>query len=422
MSDLMPVTVGFIPLVDCAFLAVAREKGFAAAEGIDLTLVRESSWASIRDRLIVGHFDAAHLLGPMTVASTLGIRHVAVPMIAPFALGLGGNAVTFSTALRDAVYREGAPSGLPPRTSDGWRRRALDVGEALRRVVRQRGALGLEPLTFAVVFPFSCHNYTLRYWLAAVGIDPDRDVRIVVIPPPLLADSMRAGYVDGFCAGEPWNSAAVAGGVGSIEFPTTAIWRQCPDKVLGCRFDWAERRTDDLFALMRSLYRAAVWCDEAGNHAELARILAEPSYVGAAPEMIEPALSGVFTLSEAMPVAKVDDFHISLRNAATFPWTSHALWFYSQMVRWGQTVWSEAGLARSVRTYRPDLYRRALASVDVDIPATDSKIEGASNSEIELPSSRGRLRIAPCGFLDDRIFDPSDVRAYVDGFEGDEPI
>ena len=413
-SDLSQVVVGFIPLADCALLAAAREKGFAAGEGIDLVLVRESSWASIRDRLIVGHFDAAHMLGPMAVASTLGIRHVSVPMVAPFALGLGGNAVTFSSALASAVEADGVPADDPPADAEGWKRRALDVGEALRRVVRDRAARALEPLTFAVVFPFSCHNYELRYWLAAAGIDPDRDVRLVVIPPPLLADSMTAGYVDGFCVGEPWNTVAVRAGTGSIMFPTTAVWRGSPEKVLGCRRDWAERRSEDLFALIRSLYRAAEWCDRAENHEELARILAEPRYVGADPKMIAPSLTSRFALSQGASETTIDGFHVPLANAATFPWTSHALWFYSQMVRWRQAAWSEAALASTTLTYRPDLYRRALAPLDLDVPATDWKVEGVGSCE--TPSNRGTLRLAATGFVDGRIFDPSDVHAYVNGF------
>ncbi|MBL8270522.1 CmpA/NrtA family ABC transporter substrate-binding protein, partial [Steroidobacter sp.] len=198
MNDVTTV-VGFIPLMDCAPLAVAVEKGFAAEEGLDLRLVRETSWANIRDRVVVGHFDAAHMLGPMAIASTLGVGHLKVPMAAPLSLGLGGNAITVSLRVWELMMAEGATLSAHPRA----------LGEALRKVVQARERAQKPPFTFAMVYPFSAHNYELRYWLAASGIDPDRDVRLIVIPPPLLVDAMREGQIDGFCVGEPWNSLAV---------------------------------------------------------------------------------------------------------------------------------------------------------------------------------------------------------------------
>jgi NitT/TauT family transport system ATP-binding protein len=267
----MKLVIGFIPLLDCASIVVAAERGFAADEGLDLTLVRETSWANIRDRVVIGHFDAAHMLGPMTIAATLGIGHVKVPVIAPFSLGLGGNAITVGLSLWELMTREGAGPGSTPGV----------LGMALKRVVAARERERLDPLTFGMVYPFSCHNYELRYWLAAAGIDPDRDVRLVVIPPPFLVDAMRAGQIDGFCVGEPWNSVAVDAGVGAIVAPTTAIWPLSPEKVLGCRAEWAEHYPEQLTALVRALHRASLWTERAENHADLARLLSEPRYVGA---------------------------------------------------------------------------------------------------------------------------------------------
>src|SRR5262245_30705224 len=170
------VVAGFIPLSDCAPLVVAVERGFAAEEGLELTLVRETSWANIRDRIVVGHFDVAHMLAPMAIASTLGVGHLKVPLAVPFALGTGGNAITASNALWRPMVDAGAQPGGEP----------LAQGAALRAVVRGR----TEPLTLAMVYPFSAHNYELRYWLAACGIDPEHDVRLVVLPPPLLVDAL----------------------------------------------------------------------------------------------------------------------------------------------------------------------------------------------------------------------------------------
>jgi ABC-type nitrate/sulfonate/bicarbonate transport system substrate-binding protein len=383
------IIVGFIPLLDCAPLVAAVEKGFAEEEGLDLTLMRETSWANIRDRVIVGHFDAAHMLGPMAVASSLGIGHLQVPIVAPFSLGLGGNAITVANELWDRMAAAGAQLGADPATQ----------GAALREIVARRERLQQQPLTFAMVYPFSCHNYELRYWLAAAGIDPDRDVRLIVLPPPLLVDALREGQVDGFCVGEPWNSLAVSAGVGRIVAATSAIWRLSPEKVLGCRLDWTQRYPERVSALVRALYRAAQWCESPHNHNELAHLLAEPRYVGAPAEILLRGLTNKIALGPGDPPRDIPDFYVPARHVATFPWRSHAVWFYSQMVRWRQIEFDPAHVALVEATYRPDLYRAALAPLRVELPSADSKIEGGPTSA--------------AGFFDNRIFDPKDLRAYL---------
>jgi two-component system, oxyanion-binding sensor len=376
------VILGFIPLLDCASLVVAAERGFAAEENLDLALVRETSWANIRDRVVVGHFDAAHMLGPMTVASTLGIGHVRVPIIAPFALGLGGNAITVSLLLWEQMQQEGASEGGNPNSQ----------AAALKRVVESRERAHREPLTFAMVYPFSCHNYELRYWLAAAGVDPERQVRLVVIPPPFLVDALRAGQIDGFCVGEPWNSVAVRAGVGTIVTHTIAIWPFSPEKVLGCRLEWAQRHPKQLASLQRALYRAAQWCERPENHAELATLLAQPRYVGAPAALLRQALDGQLTLTTGSRPVQLENFYVPSRHNATFPWVSHALWFYAQMVRWKQIGLSADHLAAVRTTYRPDLYRAALGGINADIPVEDSKAE----------------RFADGSVFDPREFDPRD--------------
>jgi ABC-type nitrate/sulfonate/bicarbonate transport system substrate-binding protein len=361
----MKLILGFIPLLDCASLVVAAERGFAAEEDLELALVRETSWANIRDRVVVGHFDAAHMLGPMTVASTLGIGHVKVPLIAPFALGLGGNAITVSLRLWEQMTGEGASGDSDPGTH----------AAALKRVVASREGARREPLTFAMVYPFSCHNYELRYWLAAGGIDPDREVRLIVIPPPFLVDALRAGQIDGFCVGEPWNSVAVRAGVGTIVTATTAIWPFSPEKVLGCRLEWAQRHPKQLASLLRALYRASQWCERPENRAELATLLAQPRYVGAPADLLRQGLEGQLTLTTNSKPTSLENFYIPARRNATFPWVSHALWFYAQMLRWRQVESGANQLAAVRTTYRPDLYRAALGGVNPDIPVEDSKIE-----------------------------------------------
>ena len=201
-----PLQVGFIPLVDAAALIVAVDRGFAAAEGLDITLVREVSWSNVRDKLNIGLFDAAHLLAPVAIASSLGLGHVRLPIVAPFNLGLNGNAVTVTHAL----YGELADA------ADGDLADPMVSARALARVIAQRVRRGTEPPTFGMTFPFSNHNYQLRFWMAAAGIDPDEDVRLVVLPPPYMVESLASGLVDGFCVGAPWNSMAVEHGVGRM--------------------------------------------------------------------------------------------------------------------------------------------------------------------------------------------------------------
>jgi len=361
----MKLVIGFIPLLDCASLVIAAERGFAAEEGLDLRLVRETSWANIRDRVIVGHFDAAHMLAPMAIASTLGIGHVKCPFIAPISLGLGGNAITVSLPLWEEMTLQGAVAGDS----------VLRQGAALKRVVAARERAKLEPLTFGMVYPFSCHNYQLRYWLAAAGIDPDRDVRLAVIPPPFLADALRIGQIDGFCVGEPWNSVAVDAGVGTIVTPTTALWPLSPEKVLGFRAEWAPRYPKQLSGLLRAVYRAALWTERPENHAQVAKLLAAPGYVGVSAELLHRALTGRLALQPGADPTSLPDFFVPAAHAATFPWISHAMWIYEQMVRWRQVEFLPEYAAAARATYRPDLYRAALTQLDADIPRKDLKSE-----------------------------------------------
>lgn len=357
------VRAGFIPLVDCAPLVVAAELGFARAEGLDLRLQRESSWASIRDKVNLGHLDCAHMLAAMPLAATLGAHQVRVAMCVPIALNLGGNAITVSRSIA-AAMRDG--EGLSGRSNPAA------AGRALAACVRAAP----EPFTFATVYPFSAHNYALRYWLAAAGIDPDRDVRLVALPPPLMVDSLRAGHIDGFCVGEPWNSLAVASGIGEIVTSTAAIWNNSPEKVLGVTSAYATRHPATLAALVRAVFRAAAWADAPAHRRDLALILADRRYLDAPAELIRCSLDG--NMRSALDVAPFDepDFLVFHRNAATFPWRSHALWFYAQMVRWRQVVASEGAKERVAQVYRPDLYRAALAPIQVAIPSEDGKSEG----------------------------------------------
>jgi ABC-type nitrate/sulfonate/bicarbonate transport system substrate-binding protein len=402
MAETHQITAGFMPLLDSALLVAAKEKGFAQAEGIDLQLVRETSWANIRDRLAVGHFQVAHVLAPMPIACNLGLTPLATPTIAPMALGLGGNAVTVSKALWNAMLAEGAKADLDPSRA----------GRALQAVVATRTAQGKPPLRFAVVHPYSGHNYELRYWLTACGIDPGRDVEIVIVPPPLMPDALATGTIDGLCVGEPWNTACALLGHGHIATVKAAIWRSSPEKVLGAGAHWAEENPEALAALLRAICRAAQWCGDPDHHRELAGLLADSVYLGRPAEWLMPALSGRLQL-DVQTAVPVEDFFIPFGKAATFPWKSHALWFYSQMVRWGQVAHTPGNVAIARETYRPDLYRAALRPLGIALPVANAKVEGALEAATPVGSAGASLTLGPDGFFDGGLFDPDEIDGYI---------
>ena len=392
------ITAGFVPLLDSALLVVAREMGFAEAQAIDLTLVRERSWASIRDRLAVSQFDVAHILGPMPIACNLGLSAPAPKMIVPMALGLGGNAVTVSAGLWQAMVEAGATDDLDARRN----------GAALRKVIDGRKG---EPLRFGVVHPYSGHNYELRYWLAASNVDPDRDIEILVLPPPDMGDALAGGLIDGYCAGEPWNTFGVVRRGAHLATVKAAIWKSSPEKVLGVNARWGEANPEALAALLVALHHASLWCGDPRNRAELARLLALPAYVGREAELLLPALSGELPVGGGA-VRTVGDFFVPHDKAATFPWKSHALWFYTQMVRWRQVAHRQANREIVAETYRPDVYRAALKALGIAMPSASAKVEGALTVETPVGSS-GALTLGPDGFFDGGRFDPDDVDGYI---------
>jgi len=396
--SLIPLSAGFLPLLDSVLLVLAREKGFAQNEGLDLHLVRENSWANIRDRAALGHFDFAQMLAPMPLAATLGLTPLAVPMITPMILGLGNNGVTVSAELWQLMADAGAPATLA----------AGPVGAALARVVKASS----RKFRFGVVHQTSSHNYELRYWLTASGIVPDRDVEIVVLPPPYLPDALGSGGIDGYCVGEPWNSVGVKREGAHIATVKASIWRNSPDKVIGMRAHWAEANADVVAALIRAVHQAALFCGQPENHDEIARIMSAPHYLGIEPARILPALNGRFDIGGGVAVTVPDHF-VPYELAANFPWTSHALWFYSQMVRWGEVQHTPARAEAAALAFRPDIYRSAMAPLKVPVPIADSKIEGLLSAPTIVPATQGTMTIGPDGFFDGKLFDPADIDGYI---------
>jgi two-component system, oxyanion-binding sensor len=386
------VRVGFIPLVDMAVLVAAAEQGFARREGIRLQLIKDVSWSNIRDRLAFRQFDAAQMLSPMPIASQLQLGSNPYPCFTPFALGRGGNAITLSVEL----YREmQAAAGFDG--SEG----ALANGLALKQVVEQRRQSGRKPLVFAMTYPFSSHNYEFRFWLAAAGINPDTDVTMTIVPPPLTVDAMTARAIDGFCVNAPWNMIAVEKGVGRMVATKADIWPSAPEKVLGVSPEWAEENPETLSRLIVALDAAARWCDDRQNHGALADMMSDPAYVGVPSELILRLLSGQLTVDPDGRTRQVANYLTFNDQSANFPWISHALWIYSQMVRWGQVAFDVAGLSQVQAAYRPDMYREVLGNLGRSVPSIDSKIEG----------------VGPEKFIDGRTFVPEDIPGYVAGFD-----
>jgi NitT/TauT family transport system ATP-binding protein len=357
-----PLRIGFIPLVDAAALIVAVDRGFAAAEGLDVTLVREVSWSNVRDKLNLGLFDAAHLLAPVAIASSLGLGHVKVPIVAPFNLGLNGNAITVSPALHAAIMGELSGDPFDP----------MATALALSRVVAARRQKGTEPLTFGMTFPFSTHNYQLRFWMAAGGVDPDEDVRLVVLPPPYMVDSLANGHVDAFCVGAPWNSVAVDLGVGHILHFVADILVRAAEKVLAVRQDWSEKNTELLAALVRAHARAAEFIEQPQNRAEAAHILAQPERIGVEAEVIRRTLDGRLKISPDGTMRASGRYLLVGREGAARPDPVQAAWLYAQMVRWGQASFSPEALRIAKGVFRPDLYDAALGREGKPADAPDA--------------------------------------------------
>lgn len=394
------LTIGFLPLVDACLPILAREHGFAEAEGLSLRLVRDFSWATVLDRLLYGHSDAAHLVAPLAIATTLGRGRPAQPLSVPFVLGLNGNAVTLRPDLADRV----CPAGRlgDPRI----------VGMTLAAYAKQ-SAVGGKRLRFGVVHRYSSHNYMLRYWLAASGIRPDHDVEIVTIAPPYCADALEAGEVDGICVGEPWNSVAVERGAGRIVLVTAQIWRRGVEKVLALREAAMEERRDQVEALVRALIAAGRHFVDPDNWDANAAILARPEYLDGSAELIRRAIADRLLLARGGHPAHYPDFMFQYREAANFPWVSQAEWLYSQMVRWEGMAYSPEDARKAARVFRPDVYRSALTGTQEPLPGASSKVEGSLSGLTAVGTQQGTMTLESNSFFDGGVFDPLDLEGYI---------
>lgn len=328
--------VGFVPLTDCAPLVMAEELGLYKKYGLDVRLHRELGWATIRDKVIYGELDAAHAVAGLPFAVTLGVGSVKCDCLTALVLNLHGNAVTLSNDLA---------------------RKGISDAAGLRNEISK--LRGERTLTFGIVSPVSSHNFLLRAWLLAAGINPDRDVRIVVVPPPQMVANLKSGNLDGCCVGEPWNSAAVQAKAGVCVGVSAELDTGHPEKVLMVRQDFAESREEDHVSLIAALLDACAYCDKREHHEHIIDVLSRPQYVGASAVALRCGITGEFDFGSGK-VRTVSDFNVFHRYEANEPSGDKAAWVINRMRTGGVGLEAEQlNFALGRQVFRMDIFEKA---------------------------------------------------------------
>jgi len=401
---------GFIKLTDMAPLAVAKELGFFEDEGLFVTLEAQANWKVLLDRVISGELDGAHMLAGQPLGATIGFGTQA-NVVTAFSMDLNGNGITLS----NEVWERMKPN--LPKGPDGKPLHPIKA-DALKPVIAQYRAEG-KPFTMGMVFPVSTHNYELRYWLAAGGINPgyyapndvsgqiQADALLSVTPPPQMPATLEAGTIFGYSVGEPWNQQAVMKGIGVPVITDTEIWKNNPEKVFGVTEGWAAKNPKTHLALVKALIRAAMWLDENdnANRAEAVKILAKSEYVGADAKVIANSMTGTFEYEKGDKRA-VPDFNVFFRYNATYPFYSDAVWYLTQMRRWGQIAeakpdsWYDE-TARKV--YKPEIYLKAARLL----------VEEGKAKEADFPWTSDGYKPLDNGFIDGIAYDGRKPNEYL---------
>ncbi|WP_417259956.1 CmpA/NrtA family ABC transporter substrate-binding protein [Celeribacter sp.] len=375
MSDIV-LNCGYVPLVDCAPLVIAKDLGFAAEEGLALNLVAQPSWSALRDMLALGHLDAAHMLSPMPVAMSIGLGGLPARIDTLMVLSVNGTVFGVSNAV--AAELGDLPFG--------------DAQTLLAALAARRSG----PLRIGVPFHYSMHRLLLNYWISsAKGLD----VEEITVPPPRMADAVADGFVDAFWVGEPWGSVAVQQNVGQLMMTGNDVWQFAPEKVLAVRHDWAETKDDAARRLMRAIFRASAWLDALKNRTLAVEILARSEHLSMSPDLIDPALSGQITPRPnhaPEQVARFVQFH---KHAASFPWRSQAAWIAQQLGA------DASGIHKAKACFRSDLYRQNLSGIGADLPGASEKVEGALQADTEVASSEGHVILAQDAFFNGKTFE-----------------
>jgi nitrate/nitrite transport system substrate-binding protein len=417
---------GFIKLTDMAPLAVAYENGYFEDEGLYVTLEAQANWKVLLDGVIDGQLDGAHMLAGQPLAATIGFGTKA-HIVTPFSMDLNGNGITVSNAVwaemkKNIPHENGKP--VHPIKAD-----------YLKPVVEKYTDEG-KPFNMGMVFPVSTHNYELRYWLAAGGIHPgyyaphkgdisgqiDAEALLSVTPPPQMPATLEAGTIYGYCVGEPWNQQAVFKGIGVPVITDYEIWKNNPEKVFGLNKEFTEKYPNTTVRVVKALLRAARWLDENdnANRPEAVEILSRSEYVGADYEVIANSMTGTFEYEKG-DKRDIPDFNVFFRYYATYPYYSDAIWYLTQMRRWGQIAEPKSDdwyvdVAKSV--YRPDIYQAA----------AEALIEEGEMAAADFPAfaTESGFRPPQTEFIDGKVFDGSQPNAYLEqfpiGLKGDEVI
>lgn len=416
---------GFIKLTDMAPLAVAYEKRYFEEEGLYVTLEAQANWKVLLDRVITGELDGAHMLAGQPLAATIGYGTKA-HIITPFSMDLNGNGITVSNdvwaEMKQYIPKDASGKPVHPIKAD-----------ALKKVVDRFKSEG-KPFKMGMVFPVSTHNYELRYWLASGGIHPGlyapekgdtsgnlkADALLSVTPPPQMPATLEAGTIHGYCVGEPWNQQAVFKNIGVPVITDYEIWKNNPEKVFGITKEFAQKYPNTTVRLTKALIRAAKWLDENNNanRAEAVNMLSKPQYVGADSKVIANSMTGTFEYEKGDKRA-IPDFNVFFRYNATYPYYSDAIWYLTQMRRWGQIAEKKSDswyldVAKSV--YRPDIYTKAAKELIAQGKAKASEFpDFAKESGFKPPQGE---------FIDKVMYDGRKPNAYIDslkiGLKGNE--
>jgi nitrate/nitrite transport system substrate-binding protein len=417
------VTLGFIKLTDMVPLAIAKEKGFFEDEGLFVTLEPQANWKVLLDRVIDGQLDGAHMLAGQPIAATVGFGTKA-DVVTAFSMDLNGNGTTVSNEVWSMMQPH------VPKGSDGKPVHPIKA-DSLKPVVDTFKAAG-KSFKMGMVFPVSTHNYELRYWLAAGGLHPGyyspaditgqigADVQLSVTPPPQMPATLEAGTINGYCVGEPWNQQAIFRGIGVPIITDYEIWKNNPEKVFGVTRTWADKHPNTHLAIVKALIRAAMWLDENNdaNRPEAARIISRPEYVGADYEVIANSMTGTFEYGKG-DKRSLPDFNVFFRYFATYPYYSDAIWYLTQMRRWGQIPEAkpEAWYHETAKkVYLPDIYLKAATLL----------IEEGKAPRSAFPFDTDGYRAPTKDFIDGIEYDGRAATAYLEkfkiGLKGDQTV
>jgi nitrate/nitrite transport system substrate-binding protein len=365
---------GMIALTDCSPIVIAHEKGLFKKYGINSTVVKGASWAAIRDSLSNGDIQATHMLTGMPIASTMGLMgSPKKPMIIPWMLNRNGQAITLKASLKGKIA--GDPKALKPLVEEA----------------KKKGT----PMTFAMTFPPGTHAMWMRYFLGAGGINPDKDVALITIPPPQMVANMKVDKMDGFCVGEPWNARAIADGIGFTAITTQELWKNHPEKVCAFTEEFATKNPKTVKAVLKAIHEASVWLDDLKNREEQSSIVSRPTYINCPPELILGRLKGDYDYGDGRKKQDPDYMIFSSRNC-NYPQPKYGTWWLTQFRRWGMVEGKPDYEGVIKQVFRTDIYEEAMKELGYAHGGRDDSAET---------------------LFDGVTFDPKDPEAYARAFE-----